>query len=117
MELTVLLVFLLTWSATRYMVKSKDVAPEAKKESPRAKPRRTPQENAEMITMLCQDQFTRGLRLYRDLVKHDLDKEITDEEFYTSLVEAAVRVSKPDVAEQVVARMHQNGMIPSHAFV
>merc|ERR1719171_2242616 len=79
--------------------------------------RQDPMETAAMIIDLCQDQFTRGLRLYRDLVKNDLDKEVTDESFYTSLVEASVRVNKPDVAEQVVARMHAIGMKPSSDFV
>merc|ERR1719359_2292361 len=81
------------------------------------KRKQSPTETAEQIIDLCQDQFTRGLRLYRDLVKHDLDKEVTDEQFYTSLVEASVRVNKPDVAEQVVERLHANGVVPSTDFV
>merc|ERR1719155_234126 len=118
-ELLVLLVFLLTWTVTRYVMKGR------KEESPkvnsaklkRVKPQKSPTEVAETIVSLCQDQFTRGLRLYRDLVKRDLDKEITDEDFYTSLVEASVRVNKPDVAEQVIARMDANGCTPSTDFV
>merc|ERR1719274_54386 len=83
----------------------------------RVKAQKSPTEVAETIIDLCQDQFTRGLRLYRELVKHDLDKEVTDEAFYTSLVEASVRVNKPDVAEQVVQRLHANGVHPSPDFV
>ena len=49
---------------------------------------------------LCHEQFTRALRLYRDLVKSGRDKEIHDEAFYTALVESSIRVGKADVAEQ-----------------
>merc|ERR1719421_1635383 len=118
-ELLVLLVFLLTWTVTRYVMKGKkdDSTKVDSTKVKRVKTQKTPTEVAETIVSLCQDQFTRGLRLYRDLVKRDLDKEITDEDFYTSLVEASVRVNKPDVAEQVIARMSANEMRPSADFV
>merc|ERR1719352_577153 len=117
-EVLVLMVFLATFSLTRHMMKARK-EPEAieSKGKQQVKRRQNPMEIAETIIDLCQDQLTRGLRLYRDLVKNDLDKEVTDESFYTSLVEASVRVNKPDVAEQVVARMHANGTKPSADFV
>merc|ERR1719310_1462901 len=74
-------------------------------------------EIAEVIVNLCHEQFTRALRLYRDLVKSGRDKEIHDEAFYTALVESSIRVGKADVAEQVIVRMHENGMVPSVQFL
>jgi len=117
-ELFVLLVFLATWSLTRFLLKGNNKQDE--KPLGKLKPvkrKQSPAELAEQIIDLCQEQFTRGLRLYRSLVAQDLDKEITDEAFYTSLVEASVRVNKPDVAEQVIARMDANGCTPSTDFV
>merc|ERR1719352_1854127 len=63
-------------------------------------------EIAEVIVHLC-----------RDLVKSGRDKEIHDEAFYTALVESSIRVGKADVAEQVIVRMHENGMVPSVQFL
>merc|ERR1719331_1688124 len=74
-------------------------------------------EIAEVIVNLCHEQFTRALRLYRDLVKSGRDKEIHDEAFYTALVESSIRVGKADVAEQVIVRMHENGMVASVQFL
>merc|ERR1719463_32228 len=74
-------------------------------------------EIAEVIVNLCHEQFTRALRLYRDLVKSGRDKEIMDEAFYTAMVESSIRVGKADVAEQVIIRMHENGMVPSVQFL
>merc|ERR1719265_2100605 len=118
-ELLVLLVFLLTWTVTRYVMKGKkdDSSKVDSSKVKRVKAQKSSAEVAETIVSLCQDQFTRGLRLYRDMVKRDLDKEVTDEDFYTSLVEASVRVNKPDVAEQVITRMSENEMRPSADFV
>merc|ERR1719265_944266 len=118
-ELLVLLVFLLTWTVTRYVMKGKkdDSSKVDLGKVKRVKAQKSPAEVAETIVSLCQDQFTRGLRLYRDMVKRDLDKEVTDEDFYMSLVEASVRVNKPDVAEQVITRMSENEMRPSADFV
>merc|ERR1719408_921942 len=118
MEVVVLLVFLATFSITRRFMKSpkEDAKPVGKAGKVKVR-RQDPMETAAMIIDLCQDQSTRGLRLYRDLVKNELDREVTEESFYTSLVEASVRVNKPDVAEQVVARMHAIGMKPSSDFV
>jgi len=118
MEVVVLLVFLATFSITRRFMKSPKQETKPVGKAGKVKVRRQdPMETATMIIDLCQDQFTRGLRLYRDLVKNELDREVTEESFYTSLVEASVRVNKPDVAEQVVARMHAIGMKPSPDFV
>jgi pentatricopeptide repeat protein len=50
-------------------------------------------------------------------VKYDTDKEVVDELFYTALVEAAIRVGKADVAEQIIQRMHENRMVPSICFL
>jgi pentatricopeptide repeat protein len=51
------------------------------------------------------------------MVKHGNDRKILDEGFYTALVEAAIRVGKSDVAEQIIGRMHENGMVPSIGFL
>merc|ERR1719271_1632731 len=117
-EVLVLVVFLATFSLTRHLMKSKKEEIKFDEiKGKKQKRKQTPNETAEMIIELCQDQFTRALRLYRNLVKEDLDKEVTDESFYTSLVEASVRVNKPDVAEQVVVRLHAIGTKPSPEFV
>jgi len=70
-----------------------------------------------LIQDLCKDHFTRALRLYRELTKHDLDKGMSNEDFYLALVEGAVRVGKPDVAMQVIDRMQENGLEPSASFL
>lgn len=110
-ECVVLFVFFATWSLTRTYSKAKAVDPD------KAPPATTPLDRAKAIQGLCADQFTRALRMYREMVKRDQDVDITDEGFYTSLVEAAVRVGKADVAMQIVQRMAANGCAPSSAFL
>merc|ERR1719316_1312017 len=114
-ELIALVIFFATWLVVSYMRKQKPQQnPQKVKTSKRAQS--TP-EIAEVIVNLCHEQFTRALRLYRDLVKSGRDKEIHDEAFYTALVESSIRVGKADVAEQVIVRMHENGMVPSVQFL
>lgn len=79
--------------------------------------RKDPFEAARLIQDLCKDHFTRALRLYREMVKHDLDSQVTTESFYVALVEGAVRVGKPDVALQVLERMRENKLEPSTALL
>jgi pentatricopeptide repeat protein len=116
-ELVALCIFFATWTVVNYFLRKK--APGQKGAAAVKKPKRkqSPEELAQVIIGLCQDQFTRGLRLYREVVKQDNDKEIIDESFYTALVEASIRVGKADVAEQIILRMHSNGMVPSVAFM
>lgn len=118
-ELVVLLVFFATWSLTRqYRQSGSELGDEEKLVAQKQhKAGKSPEQLAKVITSLCADQFTRALRLYRDMVKHDLDRQIVDEDFYTAMVEAAVRVGKTDVAEQILQRMHGNGVQPSAAFI
>merc|ERR1719482_2431596 len=114
-ELIALVIFFATWLVVSYMRKQKPQQnPQKVKTSKRAQS--TP-EIAEVIVNLCHEQFTRALRLYRDLVKTGRDKDIMDEAFYTALVESSIRVGKADVAEQVIIRMHENGMVPSVQFL
>lgn len=121
-ELVVVLVFLGTWSLTRLFLKKKE--PDEKDaelamtpvKSKKAKSK-SPDEMADVIVRLCADQFTRGLRMYREMVKADQDKLVTGDHFFMSLVEASVRVGKPDVALQVLERMRANGNMPTPAFV
>jgi len=117
-ELIALAIFFVTWIVFNYWLKKKPV--EGKGQAPAVKNRKrkqTPEELSQVIVGLCQDQFTRSLRLYREIVKNDQDKEIVDEAFYTALVESSIRVGKADVAEQIIQRMHANGMVPSVAFM
>merc|ERR1719389_1104380 len=96
-ELIALVIFFATWLVVSYMRKQKPQQnPQKVKTSKRAQ--RTP-EIAEGIANLCHD------------------KEIHDEAFYTALVESSIRVGKADVAEQVIVRMHENGMVPSVQFL
>jgi len=118
-ELLALVIFFITWAAVNYYMK---VQPVYNSEKNKAtidfnKRKQSPQEITEVMQNLCSLQFTRGLRLYRQLVKTDQDKEIVDEAFYTALVEASIRVGKADVAEQVCQRMHENKMVPSAQFL
>jgi len=116
-EIIALVVFFVSWTVVNRFLRRKDVSPQKTKEQPAPKKRSNPQEMAEVVVGLCQDQFTRALRLYRDMVKHGNDRQILDEGFYTALVEAAIRVGKSDVAEQIIQRMHENGMVPSIGFL
>jgi len=118
-EIVILSIFFLTWVAVNFLKKNKQQGGGKDKLSakPKAKRKQSPEELSQVIVGLCQEQFTRGLRLYRESVKNDQDKEIRDEAFYTALVEASIRVGKADVAEQIIQRMHANGMVPSIAFM
>jgi len=115
-ELVALAIFFVTWIIVNYVLR-KQKAPTKAQNVKNRKRKQSPEELAQVIIGLCQDQFTRGLRLYREVVKQDNDKEIIDESFYTALVEASIRVGKADVAEQIIQRMHSNGMVPSVAFM
>jgi len=115
-ELVALFIFFITWVVVNYM-RTKNAAPIGKTNARSQKRSQSTAEVADVIVNLCQEQFTRALRLYRDLIKSGRDREIVDEVFYTSLVEAAIRVGKADVAEQIITRMHGNGMVPSVAFL
>jgi len=120
-EILALLIFFLTWTALSYVKKQKSAKPIGKAVSARhstgPRSKRDPDDVADLVMSLCQSQFTRALRLYREMVRLDQDKEVVREEFYTALVEAAVRVGQHDVATQVCARMHENGMVPSAQFL
>merc|ERR1719428_2471487 len=115
-ELIALMIFFVTWVIVNYMRKKPPPAKGAGGKN-NFKRNQSTQELAEVIVNLCHEQFTRALRLYRDLVKTGRDKEIHDEAFYTALVESSIRVGKADVAEQVIVRMHENGMVPSVQFL
>lgn len=116
-EIVALIVFFVSWVVVNRFLRTKDAPQKKTQEKPAPRKRGNPQEMAEVIVGLCQDQFTRALRLYRDMVKHGNDRQILDESFYTALVEAAIRVGKSDVAEQIIQRMHENGMVPSIGFL
>jgi len=120
-EIFVLLIFFVTWTITSRMWAQRNKAKWGGKKweklESKSKPRKDPAEAARLIQDLCKDHFTRALRLYRELVKHDQDGDVTSEEFYLALVEGAVRVGKPDVALQVLERMKDNGLEPSTGLV
>jgi len=122
-EIVILSIFFLTWVLVNFFKKNKqqgggkDGKDNRAAKQQKVKRKQSPEELSQVIVGLCQEQFTRGLRLYRESVKNDQDKEIRDEAFYTALVEASIRVGKADVAEQIIQRMHANGMVPSIAFM
>jgi leucine-rich PPR motif-containing protein len=120
-EIFVLLVFFVTWIISSRLWASRNKEPTSNKWDPpasnKSKWRKDPAEAAQLIQDLCKDHFTRALRLYRELTKHDLDKGMTNEEFHLALVEGAVRVGKPDVAMQVIERMRDNGLAPTCSFL
>jgi pentatricopeptide repeat protein len=118
-EIVALVVFFVSWTVVNRFLRRKDAGTSKFKKEQQTTPKKrsNPQEMAEVVVGLCQDQFTRALRLYRDMVKHGNDRQILDEGFYTALVEAAIRVGKSDVAEQIIHRMHENGMVPSIGFL
>merc|ERR1719498_406262 len=116
-EIVALVVFFVSWTVANRFLRRNNTLRKKTQEKPAPRKRGNPQEMAEVIVGLCQDQFTRALRLYRDMVKHGNDRQILDESFYTALVEAAIRVGKSDVAEQIIQRMHENGMVPSIGFL
>jgi len=115
-EMAALLIFFLTWMAVLWWNRRPDVSvrPEPTQKGRR---KQSAQEMSQVIMDLCQDQFTRALRFYREMVKQGTDREIIDEAFYTAIVEAAIRVGKADVAEQIIQRMHDNRMLPSVEFL
>merc|ERR1719498_1329128 len=116
-EIVALVVFFVSWTVVNRFLRRNNTLRKKTKDQPAQRKRSNPQEMAEVVVGLCQDQFTRALRLYRDMVKHGNDRQILDEGFYTALVEAAIRVGKSYVAEQIIQRMHENGMVPSIGFL
>lgn len=113
-EIVALGVFFTTWLIVNKMMKQAKVDKAKSVPGPRA--RKPPQELAAGVILLCQTQFTRALRVYRDMVRRNEDKEILDENFYMSLCEAAIRVGQRDVAIQIVTRMKENGLTASMPF-
>lgn len=116
-EMAALLIFFCTWVAVLQWNRRRTNVPLRSEPGVKGRRRQSAQEMSQVIMDLCQEQFTRALRFYREMVKHDTDKEIIDESFYTALVEAAIRVGKADVAEQIIQRMHDNRMLPSVEFL
>merc|ERR1719253_1516431 len=84
-ELVVLLVFFATWSITKQY---RQPPGDAEKQAAQ-KAGKSPEQMCKVISSLCADQFTRALRLYREMVKTGADRAIVDEDFYTAMVEAA----------------------------
>jgi pentatricopeptide repeat protein len=112
-EFIAVAVFFTTWLVvSKYMKQSK--VDKTKSVHPQ-KPRKPAQELADNVMYLCQTQFTRALRVYRDMVRRNEDKAIMDENFYMCLCEAAIRVGQRDVAMQIITRMHENGLNASLA--
>jgi len=116
-EMAALLIFFLTWMAVLYWNRQRSDVSVRSEPVVKGRRKQSAQEMSQVIMDLCQDQFTRALRFYREMVKQGTDREIIDEAFYTALVEAAIRVGKADVAEQIIQRMHDNRMLPSVEFL
>lgn len=73
-------------------------------------PAETPQalqKEAMQIIQLAQEQYTRALRMYRDLVRKGADSQIRDEAFYFSLVQASIRVGNADVVCELLTKAHK----------
>jgi len=115
LEIVVVIAFFAAWQFTTPFFKRKQ--PVLGKGKLSTGSRKAPKQTALQVLALCETQFTRALRMYRDMVRHDEDREVTNEQFYISLVEAAARVGKADVTEQIVTRMAEIGIKPSVAFI
>lgn len=71
---------------------------------------------AARIMAMSTDQYTKALRMYRDLVRTKKDREIKDERFYFALVQASIRVGNTDVAGQLLRAMKRNDVPRSLPF-
>jgi pentatricopeptide repeat protein len=68
------------------------------------------------ILMLCTREYTKALRLYRDLCKAGHDAKISSCEFYLQLIQASVRVGNADVATGMFQAMRTHGVQRSLEF-
>lgn len=134
-EVSILLVFFLSWVAWQVLMKrrlprkDKKVSEFAQQEvnGRRHRERRsspdkdrsgldetlleTPkalQSTATQIMELAQEQYTKSLRMYRDLVRQGEDFKIREEAFYFALVQASIRVGNSDVVCEVLARARKH---------
>lgn len=71
---------------------------------------------AQQIIILSQEQYTKALRLYRDLVRSGQDKEIREEQFYLALIQASIRVGHTDVVQELFQAMKRNSIARSLEF-
>lgn len=121
-EILALLIFFATWAIVNRFMK-KDISNEKGNSAGGdvaitfGKKTRSSAEITEQIKDLCQNQFTKALRMYRVLVKSGDDKFITEEAFYTAIVEASIRVGMSHSAMEVAHRMHENNIVPSVNFL
>jgi pentatricopeptide repeat protein len=130
-EVSILLVFFLSW-VTWQIVKNGNRKPQKKisehgesqhlggrEGRPRRKDRfsveepclETPkalQSTVMQIMSHSQDQYTKALRMYRDLVRQGEDSKIREEAFYFSLVQASIRVGNADVMCEVLAKARKH---------
>lgn len=117
LEIVVLVAFFAAWHLTSPFFKKKAVYIKNNKGKQATGQRKTTTQTALQVLSLCETQFTRALRLYREMIRREEDRVITNEQFYISLIEAAARVGKADVTEQIVSRMAEIGVKPSLSFL
>lgn len=130
-EVSILTVFVLSWVAWQFVIRNrrpqkKNITDSGHHDASggRSKERRFPekdraetyletpkdlQSTATQIMLLSQEQYTKALRMYRDLVRQGEDHKIREEAFYFALVQASIRVGNADVVCEVLgkARKHK----------
>eukprot|EP00746_Dinoflagellata_sp_MGD_P016418 gnl/MRDRNA2_/MRDRNA2_137037_c0_seq1.p1 gnl/MRDRNA2_/MRDRNA2_137037_c0~~gnl/MRDRNA2_/MRDRNA2_137037_c0_seq1.p1 ORF type:complete len:626 (+),score=112.07 gnl/MRDRNA2_/MRDRNA2_137037_c0_seq1:105-1982(+) len=115
-EISILAAFsfsLVVWKTfSRLVKKPKLIAGEAAR-LPEARPIMTPkalQRTVMEIISLSQEQYTRSLRMYRELVRQGEDRNIHEEQFYFLLVQASIRVGHFDVVCEILQRVKKRKM-------
>merc|ERR1719207_484929 len=108
-EMFVLFIFFVTWVVTsKALAKSKKTVNNNKEDIG---------EVIQLIQDLAHDQFSKAMRMYRDLIRRDLDRQIKNEEFFHALVDGGIRTGQADASLHVLQRMMVLDMKPSTVFL
>lgn len=108
-EMFVLFIFFVTWVVTsKALAKSKKTVNNNKEDIG---------EVIQLIQDLAHDQFSKAMRMYRDLIRRDLDRKIKNEEFFHALVDGGIRTGQADASLHVLQRMMVLDMKPSTVFL
>jgi pentatricopeptide repeat protein len=90
----------------------KEIPSEKKFESMEAKAQKVA---SEIIRLLSQHEFTRALNLFRG-AERDGRAQFFNESVFAALIESAIRVTKPDVAQSMLQCMKDYGFAPTVDF-
>lgn len=83
--------------------------------SPKCPPKQDSALEAEqhMVVLLEQKEFTRALYMFKSLERSGGDKELKNEELFSSFVMSATRIGKFDVVDKMLRVMQRNSIKPS----